>query len=108
DREDSLSEAEPASTTAWAPIDVTAQTTSSPTLTSATPSLMGSSSSPKKVVSAPKGTVANATNAGSTDRKGASVKSHLSAPLGRSSSLNSSLRMSAIGCSTPCGPTRYG
>src|SRR5687767_4899290 len=85
-----------------------ANTTRSPTLTSATPSLTGSSSRPNSVVSAPHGTVANAANAAVTDRIGASVKSHLSAPFGRSSSFIRSLRMSASGCNSPCGPTRYG
>ena len=72
------------------------------------PSLIGSSSSPNSVVSAPYGTVANATNAVTIESTGASVNSHLSAPFGRSSSLKTSFRMSAIGCSMPCGPTRYG
>ncbi len=79
-----------------------------PTLTSATPSLTGVSSSPKKVVAAPHGTVAKAAKAAVTLRMGASVKSHLSAPFGLSSSFIRSLMMSASGCSTPCGPTRYG
>ena len=87
-------------------MDVIAKITSTPTLISATPRLTGSSSRPKNVVSAPHGTVANAAKAAVTDRIGASVKSHLSAPFGRSSSFIRSFRMSASGCSSPCGPTR--
>ena len=85
---------------------VIAKITSTPTLMSATPRLTGSSSRPNSVVSAPHGTAANAANAAVIERTGASVNSHLSAPFGRSSSFIRSFRMSASGCSTPCGPTR--
>src|SRR6185503_15151746 len=85
-----------------------AKITRTATLTSATCNRIGSSSSPKKVVSAPNGTTANAENAAVAEMIGASAKRIGSAAPGRSSSLNISLMTSANGCSSPCQPTRIG
>src|SRR5207247_8767909 len=56
----------------------------------------------------PKGTTANAAKAAAGEMTGASAKRSGSAAGGRSSSLNISLMMSASGCRSPFGPTRYG
>ena len=56
----------------------------------------------------PNGTTTNTVNAASTTMNGATQKTILSASAGMMSSLRSSFRASAIGCRSPCGPTRIG
>src|SRR5581483_5611002 len=85
-----------------------AKTTSIATFTSATWSRSGSRRRPKGVVSAPKGTTANAAKAAVAEMIGAIANRRGSAARGRNSSLNISLTTSASGCSRPRGPTRYG
>ncbi len=103
-----LFELHPASTIPYTLIDEIANTTRIATLTSATCSRNPSGITPKSVVSAPKGTTANAAKAQVAAMIGASANRNASAARGRSSSLNISLMMSASGWSNPLGPTRYG
>ena len=56
----------------------------------------------------PKGTTMKPQNAVITTQTGANQKTILSAPDGIRSSLMISFRASAMGCSSPCGPTRMG
>ena len=56
----------------------------------------------------PHGTMAKATKAGAADTIGASTKISLSAPVGMMSSFSGSFSASAIGCSRPYGPARFG
>ena len=56
----------------------------------------------------PNGTTTNTVNAASTTMKGAIQKTVASASAGMMSSFSSSLIASAIGCNSPCGPTRIG
>ena len=58
--------------------------------------------------SGPKGITAQAASAGMIVIAGAMMYSTLFAWLGRMISLNISLKASAIGCSSPQGPTRFG
>ena len=58
--------------------------------------------------SAPKGITAHAASAGISVSIGARMKRNLFAPDGMMSSLNMSFTASAIGCSSPTGPTRFG
>ncbi len=67
-----------------------------------------SSLPPVWLADGPNGTTAKMTNAGATTRQGARTKAHLTARCGMTSSLTSSLATSAIGCSSPQGPTRLG
>ena len=70
--------------------------TSRPTLTSATKMFFA------------KGSTANAVSAVKVETHGANQKMALSESAGMMSSLSSSFRASAMGCSSPCGPTRMG
>ena len=54
------------------------------------------------------GTIASVATAVNIEIAGASANIQPIAPFGRNCSLNSSLPMSAIGCSAPNGPTRFG
>ena len=63
---------------------------------------------PKMLTESPNGITANAMIAGTSTMIGASVNTHLSARTGVMSSLTNSFSTSAIGWSTPCGPTRIG
>ncbi len=65
-------------------------------------------SAPNKLTLPPTGMTANTRNAGSSVTMGASVKMILSAPAGVSSSLKNSLSPSAMGCSRPNLPARFG
>ena len=56
----------------------------------------------------PNGTTRNVVNAVIVTTTGAIQNTSLSASWGMMSSLISSLRASAKGCSSPCGPTRMG
>ena len=56
----------------------------------------------------PNGTTANVTSAGITASIGASAKRIWFASAGMNSSLKKSFSTSAIGCSSPSGPTRLG
>ena len=56
----------------------------------------------------PKGTTMKVVKAIIMTMTGAAQNTTLSAPSGMMSSLISSLRASAKGCSNPCGPTRIG
>ena len=56
----------------------------------------------------PKGMIANAAQAVRIEITGASANRTPTEVVGRNCSLVSSLRMSAIGCSAPNGPTRLG
>src|SRR5260221_116713 len=58
--------------------------------------------------SGPKGITAHAASAGIRVSMGAKMNRNLFAPVGTISSLNMSLIASAIGCSSPSGPTRLG
>ena len=73
-----------------------AEITSSPTFTSATK------------IFEPNGITANAVSAVIVEMHGANQKITLSESAGIMSSLSSSFNASAIGCSSPCGPTRIG
>ena len=75
-----------------------ARNNSRPTLMSVTTNIGGG----------PIGITENVTIAGNTARIGAMWKTTLLAPAGMNSSLKSSLPTSAIGCSSPNGPTRLG
>jgi hypothetical protein len=101
-----LFELQPARTIPYTPIEAMAKMARMPTLTSDTCSLIGSSSHPNSVVSAPNGTTANAAKAVAAESTGASANSTLSAPSGRNCSLNINLITSANGCRSPRGPTR--
>ena len=68
----------------------------------------GRGKSPNKVVVPPKGITAAAIMAGTTLSAGASRKRARSTWLGIRSSLKNSLIPSAMGCSSPQGPTRVG
>ena len=52
--------------------------------------------------------MAKATKAGAADSTGATTNISLSAPVGMMSSFSGSLSASAIGCSRPNGPARFG
>jgi len=56
----------------------------------------------------PTGMMEKATKAGAADSIGATTKISLSAVVGMMSSLSGSLSASAIGCSRPNGPARFG
>ena len=56
----------------------------------------------------PHGMMAKATKAGAADSTGAITNTSLSTPVGMMSSLSGSLSASAIGCSRPNGPARFG
>ena len=73
-----------------------AEITSSPTFTSATKMFFAN------------GRTAKAVSAVMVETHGANQKMALSASAGMMSSLSSSLKASAMGCSRPCGPTRMG
>jgi hypothetical protein len=61
-----------------------------------------------KATSGPKGTTAQAASAGMIVITGPRKNNVLLAAVGTMISLNSSLTASAIGCSRPNGPTRFG
>ena len=63
---------------------------------------------PKMSTVLPNGTIANATQAVTIEIAGASANRKPTDVRGRNCSLTSSLKMSAIGCSAPNGPTRLG
>src|ERR1043165_8466837 len=87
----------PARINANTPTLETANTSNSPILTSAITAQSG-----------PNGTTENTMNAEATAIYGAKKKIQRSACSGMKSSLVSSLRPSAMGCSSPHGPTRIG
>ena len=58
--------------------------------------------------SGPHGMTAKAMKAVAADRTGATTNTSLSTPVGMMSSLSGSLSASAIGCSRPNGPARFG
>src|ERR1043166_913482 len=65
-------------------------------------------SGPKRCTVGPNGITAYTISAGTIEMIGAAVKTHRSAFVGVMSSFNINLIASAIGCSTPYGPTRIG
>ena len=73
-----------------------AEITSSPTFTSATDRFLAN------------GSTAKAVSAVKVEMHGANQKMALSESVGMMSSLSSSFSASAMGCSSPCGPTRIG
>src|SRR5664280_2188629 len=78
------------------PTPLVAEITSRPTFTSATKMFLAN------------GRTAKAVSAVMVETQGANQKMALSAFDGMMSSLSSSLKASAIGCSSPCGPVRMG
>src|SRR6185503_1383332 len=88
---------QPASISASTPTLETASTSSNPMFTSAMTAQSG-----------PNGMTEKTMNADATAMYGAKKKIQRSAFSGMKSSLTSSLRPSAIGCSSPHGPTRIG
>ena len=63
---------------------------------------------PKMSTVSENGMIASVATAVMIEIAGASANSQPTAVLGRNCSLESSLTMSAIGCSSPYGPTRFG
>ena len=91
-----LFEPQPAMNRPTISIDDTARKNSTPVLRSATP-MPGAN-----------GIVAKISRHGTRKTIGARLKIGRSAASGIRSSFSSSFTPSAIGCSSPCGPTRYG
>ena len=91
-----LFEPQPAMNRPTISIDDTARKNSTPVLRSATP------------IPGANGIVAKISRHGTRKTTGARLKIGRSADAGIRSSFSSSFTPSAIGCSRPCGPTRYG